>query len=152
MRPIIGFDLVRSSWSGICYSIPWCNRSWLKYDYLISALYCNIPFLPDIKAPPVLSSHRRAFFSCLLLGLSSNWLSFIPSSTLDDIAGPLPNAQVGFLRSPPNRQSYERVWGCDDTPAPIDWVDSSRTASSSDLRAAAGKIALLRRHAYRHCR
>ena len=31
MHPLVGFDLVKSYWSGIRCSIPWWGRSWLKY-------------------------------------------------------------------------------------------------------------------------
>ena len=31
MRPLAGFDLGSSYWSGIRCSIPWCGLSWLKY-------------------------------------------------------------------------------------------------------------------------
>ena len=38
MCPFVGFDLVRSYWSGIRWSIPWCGRSWLKYDNVYSVV------------------------------------------------------------------------------------------------------------------
>ncbi len=100
---------------------------------------------PNMQWLGALGRENQCGFTCLspVFENERNTARCFFTSTTPSAYAKVPprNARTGFLLSPPSPRSYAPVWGCGDKRVPINWVGSSPSASSSDLRAATGKIA-----------